>query len=86
MSRYKGIARPGRCTCCGRKLNPNVGIMLELDRRINEYHSQGGVPDEHSQGWFEFGSTCAVRANERAIQLLASILKPTAGPTNAIED
>jgi hypothetical protein len=69
-TRYKGIDRPGHCACCGKKLNPNACIMLELDQRINEYHSQGGVPESQSQGWFEFGSTCATKANLRAMELL----------------
>lgn len=46
------------CTCCDRALKGKVR-WLEMDQRTNTYHDFGGVPAEHSQGWFPFGLTCA---------------------------
>lgn len=51
------------CECCGKKLNPKKITWLELDVRYgNKYHAnEGEVPEEHSQGMFAFGSTCAAK-------------------------
>lgn len=60
------------CEACQREL---VGkpVMLELDQRINRYHDFGGVPEEESQGWFEFGADCARRLRKAAAEKLAKI-------------
>ena len=51
-----------QCDCCGRDIKPGKIVWLELDQRINCYHDFcGGVPEEHSQGLFPFGPTCAAR-------------------------
>ncbi len=61
-----------RCTCCDRKLNPDTMVSLELDTRIGRYHDQ--VPEEHSQGGFEFGPACAKRERLAALaELLAKV-------------
>lgn len=61
------------CTCCGRKLNPATLVFLELDQRINRYTDQP-VPEEHSQGCFEFGPACA-KKEAKAARLAAGALK-----------
>lgn len=47
------------CMCCNRELNDTKIVLLEYDRRDNTYHNFNDVPEEHSQGWFEFGPGCA---------------------------
>ena len=55
-----------RCQCCGVPLKNRHIVMLELDRRNNTYHNFNNVPEEWSQGWFPFGSTCAKRQIAKA--------------------
>ena len=62
------------CQCCGRVLNPAKIVGLELDQRINAYHDFGGVPESQSQGWFEFGASCAVKERAKARQALQGIV------------
>lgn len=52
------VAAARWCTCCKRPLKGKFA-WLELDQRTNTYHDHGGVPMDHSQGWFPFGMTCA---------------------------
>lgn len=49
---------PGYCSRCQLKLNPKRTVWLTLDQRTNTYTDQH-VPDEVSQGGFEFGKDCA---------------------------
>lgn len=56
------------CSRCGNKVDPRKVVHLELDQRINAYHDFGGVPEEDSQGGFEFGQDCAVIARQEAIE------------------
>jgi hypothetical protein len=49
------------CTHCGKALNEKTMVSLELDQRINEYHDFGNVPEDQSQGWFDFGKDCAAK-------------------------
>jgi hypothetical protein len=55
----------GVCLRCGKKIKGG-SVSLELDRRTNEYHDFGGVPESKSQGWFDFGSDCAKILRNRA--------------------
>jgi len=55
----------GHCTRCGKKLLTGI-TPLEFDQRTGEYHDFGGVPDSHSQGWFDFGPDCAEILRSRA--------------------
>ena len=59
-------ARDAHCTCCDRWLKPGKKVWLELDQRTNTFHDFGGVPEERSQGWFEFGPACAAKARKTA--------------------
>jgi hypothetical protein len=61
------------CTCCSRVLNPATKVALELDQRVGEYHDFGGVPENESQGWFEFGQACAKKARIYARDKLARL-------------
>jgi hypothetical protein len=61
------------CTCCGAKLNPAKSVWLELDLRIHEYHDFGGVPEDRSQGAFEFGPGCARKARNKADSALRAL-------------
>jgi hypothetical protein len=54
------------CTCCNRDLTDKGIVMLELDQRTNTYHDFGNVPPDCSQGWFEFGATCAKKMRRKA--------------------
>jgi len=61
----------GVCLRCGK---PLAGLVaLELDQRIGEYHDFGGVPEDASQGWFDFGPDCAAAMRERARAALAKV-------------
>lgn len=53
-----------RCTCCDRKLNPATMVSLELDTRVGRYHD--AVPEQHSQGGFDFGPACAAKEKREA--------------------
>ena len=46
------------CECCDRPIKDGQGVNLELDSWTGLYH-KGGVPEDRSQGWFLFGSSCA---------------------------
>ena len=61
-----------RCTCCDRDLSGHKVRLLELDQRSNNYHDFNDVPEDHSQGWFPFGLTCAktLVAKEKARRAL----------------
>lgn len=62
MSKFSFTRMPDRheyCTCCERELKSECA-MLELNTRTHVY-SDGGVPEEDSQGWFPFGKACADR-------------------------
>jgi hypothetical protein len=52
-------------------LNPATKIELELDQRTGEYHDFGGVPENVSQGWFDFGPDCAKKARRKAHAAIA---------------
>ena len=55
------------CMRCGQFILESGGkVPLELDQRINEYHDFGGVPEDRSQGWFDFGPNCAAILRKRA--------------------
>lgn len=54
----KETATRHRCTRCFREIEPGQERWLELDQRTNTYTARG-VPPEHSQGGFPFGTTCA---------------------------
>lgn len=56
----------GCCIRCGKRLTDDERVWLELDQRIDEYHDFGGVPDNETQGWFEFGADCAKVLRQRA--------------------
>lgn len=78
--------RAVRCDHCGKVLK-SPAVPLEFDRRVGEYHDFGGVPDEYSQGWFDFGASCARTARKRARAALnewASRLGVTIGAESAI--
>ncbi len=47
------------CTECGKELDPNTMIFLELSTEDNMYREPGKIPEDESQGGFSFGSTCA---------------------------
>lgn len=55
------------CTCCQKRLSGKMA-WLELDQRTNTYHDFGGVPQDESQGWFQFGLTCARNELAKASQ------------------
>lgn len=63
---------PGYCERCGRKLNPKKTAWLTLDQRTNTYTDQH-VPDEFSQGGFEFGSDCAEILKAEHAQAVANV-------------
>jgi hypothetical protein len=51
-----------QCDCCGKPLAWGRAVWLEFDQRIGAFHDyELGVPQEHSQGWFPFGPSCATR-------------------------
>lgn len=72
---YKGHPGPhhgdGQCLRCGKQTRGQA-VSLELDRRVNEYHDFGGIPDDHNQGGFDFGPDCAKVLRERAKAALAA--------------
>ena len=49
------------CTRCGEKLNPKTKVLLELNWETNLYSQPGEVPEDKSQGCFDFGVACARR-------------------------
>lgn len=73
ITQHASELRPDQrwCTCCEKPLARKVA-WLELDQRIDEYHDFGGVPDDKSQGWFQFGMTCARKKIAMARSQLSS--------------
>lgn len=49
------------CIRCGEKLDPKKMVWLELNQVTGRYHKPGEVPEDKSQGAFEFGAACARR-------------------------
>ena len=47
------------CKCCGRALNPERTEWLHLNSTTNLYSNDENFPTGESQGWFEFGKSCA---------------------------
>jgi hypothetical protein len=66
------MTNPIYCERCGRELNPTKVVPLELDQRVLAYHDFGGVPEDFSQGWFDFGPDCAAKERKKARRLLAA--------------
>lgn len=60
------------CTRCEQPLKGKFA-WLEHDRRFGGYHDLGGVPQEHSQGLFPFGLSCARGLVKEAQKELALI-------------
>jgi hypothetical protein len=60
-----------RCQRCGKPIDRDEAVYLELDRRVNAYHDFGGVPQEHSQGGFGFGGRCAAIQRRIARSLMS---------------
>ena len=52
---------PIYCECCGRKLKEDQAVWLELNWFTGEYTdpSKNPASEEHSQGCFSFGRSCA---------------------------
>jgi len=57
--------RPQQCTSCDRVLKMGHVVWLELSFKTNEYHRDGEVPEDESQGLFPFGVRCARKAVRR---------------------
>lgn len=73
MSKYRlypGV-KVGHCIKCKKPLDPDTMVVLELDQRTGFYHDFGGIPEEHSQGTFEFGANCAKLMRKEARAALA---------------
>lgn len=74
---YAG-AEPGPCHndgCCVRCGRPLVDVVqLEFDQRYGEYHDDGDIPVDMSQGWFDFGPDCAKALRARAKLAKATVL------------
>lgn len=52
------IFEPNTCGRCGKKLDHSKSEWLELSNATGLYCT-GGLPDDESQGCFEFGADCA---------------------------
>jgi hypothetical protein len=92
---YKGNDRhygDDVCTRCGRSITEKHGgkrVQLELDQWLNEYHDFGGVNPEHSQGWFDFGPSCAEKLRQRARAAIAAVpleVQQTVSLSTSIKD
>jgi len=54
------------CSNCGKKLNPEKTIFLELSITDGCVYDPDEFPQDHeSQGWFEFGKDCAKKVVSR---------------------
>lgn len=53
------ITEDDACQRCGKPLDHANSTWLELNMRTGLYCSSGTVPEEDSQGGFEFGASCA---------------------------
>lgn len=69
---FHGIPTGAYCVRCGKPLGPSP-VWLEFDQRVAEYHDFGGVPENLSQGSFEFGPDCADALRKRARVALAAL-------------
>ncbi len=48
-----------RCERCGERLAPANAVALELNTYTGLYSEPGTVPEDESQGLFDFGAACA---------------------------
>lgn len=54
------------CNECGQPIDPDRAVWLEMDRDRARYYKIGTVPDNRSQGCFEFGPDCARKVSKGA--------------------
>ena len=47
------------CHHCGRTLDENKAVYLELSFKTGRWYDEGECPQEESQGGFPFGKACA---------------------------
>jgi hypothetical protein len=57
-----GLRSEGFCILCGKQLEPNRTVWLEMRWDDATWHEVETVPQEFSQGCFEFGTACAKKA------------------------
>jgi hypothetical protein len=55
-----------KCENCGKKLNPDKMVWLELDREIGEWFPPGIINPLVSQGEFHFGKDCAQKVLDKS--------------------
>lgn len=55
---------PQHCERCGKLLDNERIVWLELNQNSGRYHEDGMVPEEESQGSFPFGPDCAAAVME----------------------
>jgi hypothetical protein len=51
--------KDGHCCRCAKRLDPTTAVMLELNFRTGLWAEGGTVPEDESQGGFDFGPDCA---------------------------
>jgi hypothetical protein len=59
----------GCCVRCGKSFKNENIVVLELNNLTSEYYTPGEVPEDQSQGTFEFGATCAAILLARSAKL-----------------
>jgi len=53
------------CARCDRELTGKA-VWMELDTRTGIFTQKENIPEEHSQGWYPFGTTCAKKEKAKA--------------------
>ena len=63
------------CERCGEELRRDRVVSLELSNTTNLYHLDGIPEGEVSQGWFDFGASCAkavIKESSQAVFIIWS--------------
>lgn len=53
------------CEHCGRELDSETMVLLELNAEMLTWHIPGTIPKNESQGCFPFGKACAAKVLKR---------------------
>ena len=60
------LPRLTRCYRCGKYIENEKAIALELNCATGSFHS-AGVPPAESQGWFMFGPDCGPKSDGKQV-------------------
>jgi len=63
-----------KCLCyrCGKVIKPGTAVALELNTYTGIFTAKG-VPEDESQGFFDFGPECGPKSEGKAVEYFANV-------------